>query len=354
VQITLKNLTKRFGDTVAVDNLSITLASGKLTALLGPSGCGKTTTLNMLSGIVPVSSGKLFFDDQDVTGLPPEKRGIGLVFQNYSLYPHMTVLQNICFPMEMNKIPKKERLARAQELAELVHITPLLKRRPSELSGGQQQRVAIARALAKDPEVLLLDEPLSNLDAKLRIEMREEIRRIQRESKITTVFVTHDQEEASSIADEVVLLKNGVLQQQGTARLLYEEPQNLFVADFLGTPPINKLTGKVAGNQILLDGSDIKISVRLDGKLKDGLPVILAVRAESVVAQPQEPQFEASVIERYAMGKDELIRFCVGSEQQMRVFVPSEITVSEGETVSLALKTRGVFLFDAESGERYA
>ena len=184
--------------------------------------------------------------------------------------------------------------------------------------------------------------------------MREEIRRIQRESKITTVFVTHDQEEASSIADEVVLLKNGVLQQQGTARLLYEEPQNLFVADFLGTPPINKLTGKVAGNQILLDGSDIKISVRLDGKLKDGLPVILAVRAESVVAQPQEPQFEASVIERYAMGKDELIRFCVGSEQQMRVFVPSEITVSEGETVSLALKTRGVFLFDAESGERYA
>ncbi len=354
MQITLKNLTKRFGDTVAVDNLSITLASGKLTALLGPSGCGKTTTLNMLSGIVPVSSGKLFFDDQDVTGLPPEKRGIGLVFQNYSLYPHMTVLQNICFPMEMNKIPKKERLARAQELAELVHITPLLKRRPSELSGGQQQRVAIARALAKDPEVLLLDEPLSNLDAKLRIEMREEIRRIQRESKITTVFVTHDQEEASSIADEVVLLKNGVLQQQGTARLLYEEPQNLFVADFLGTPPINKLTGKVAGNQILLDGSDIKISVRLDGKLKDGLPVILAVRAESVVAQPQEPQFEASVIERYAMGKDELIRFCVGSEQQMRVFVPSEITVSEGETVSLALKTRGVFLFDAESGERYA
>lgn len=354
MQITLKNLTKRFGDTVAVDNLSITLASGKLTALLGPSGCGKTTTLNMLSGIVPVSSGKLFFDDQDVTGLPPEKRGIGLVFQNYSLYPHMTVLQNICFPMEMNKIPKKERLARAQELAELVHITPLLKRRPSELSGGQQQRVAIARALAKDPEVLLLDEPLSNLDAKLRIEMREEIRRIQRESKITTVFVTHDQEEASSIADEVVLLKNGVLQQQGTARLLYEEPQNLFVADFLGTPPINKLTGKVAGNQILLDGSDIKISVRPDGKLKDGLPVILAVRAESVVAQPQEPQFEASVIERYAMGKDELIRFCVGSEQQMRVFVPSEITVSEGETVSLALKTRGVFLFDAESGERYA
>lgn len=354
MQITLKNLTKRFGDTVAVDNLSIKLASGKLTALLGPSGCGKTTTLNMLSGITPVSSGKVFFDDQDVTNLPPENRGIGLVFQNYSLYPHMTVLQNICFPMEMKKVPKKERLARAEELAELVHITPLLKRRPSELSGGQQQRVAIARALAKEPEVLLLDEPLSNLDAKLRIEMREEIRRIQRESKITTVFVTHDQEEASSIADEVVLLKSGVLQQQGSARTLYEEPTNLFVADFLGTPPINQLTGRVRGDHVLLDGSDIKIAIQPNRKLKDGLSVILAVRAESVIAQPKESQFEAVVMERYALGKDELIRFKVGREQQMRGFVPSEITVSEGEVVSLALKTRGVFLFDAESGERYA
>ncbi len=212
MQITLKNVTKRFGETTAVDNLSITLASGKLTALLGPSGCGKTTTLNMISGIVPVTSGQVFFDERDVTALPPEKRNIGLVFQNYSLYPHMTVLQNICFPLEMKKMPKKERIQRAEELAELVHVSTLLQRKPAELSGGQQQRVAIARALAKEPEVLLLDEPLSNLDAKLRIEMREEIKRIQREAKITTVFVTHDQEEAGSIADEVVVLRDGLLQ----------------------------------------------------------------------------------------------------------------------------------------------
>ncbi|NMB02774.1 MAG: ABC transporter ATP-binding protein [Firmicutes bacterium] len=354
MQITLKNVTKRFGETVAVNDLSITLASGKLTALLGPSGCGKTTTLNMLSGILPVTSGKVFFDEQDVTNLPPENRNIGLVFQNYSLYPHMTVLQNICFPMEMKKIPKKERIERAEKLAELVHISALLKRKPAELSGGQQQRVAIARALAKEPQVLLLDEPLSNLDAKLRIEMREEIKRIQREAQITTVFVTHDQEEASSIADEVVVLKDGLLQQQGSARSIYDQPNNLFVADFLGTPPINKITGRIVGDCIAIDGSEIKLPVRLQQKLKDGLPVVLAVRAESIVARPKEALFEVSVLERYSLGKDELIRFSVGRDQQMRGFVPSELEVMEGESLPLALKSQGVFLFDAESGERYA
>ena len=246
MQITLEHLTKRFGDTVAVNDLCVTLESGKLTALLGPSGCGKSTVLNMISGILPVSAGRVLFDEKDVTPLPPEKRGVGLVFQNYALYPHMTALQNICFPMEIRHIPKKERLERARQLADMVHITPYLNRKPAQLSGGQQQRVAIARALAKEPQVLLLDEPLSNLDAKLRVEMREEIRRIQREAGITTIFVTHDQEEASSIADQVVLLREGVLQQRATARELYDEPVNLFAADFLGTPPINKLSAPCA------------------------------------------------------------------------------------------------------------
>ncbi len=354
MRITLQNLTKRFGETVAVDNLSVTFKSGKLIAILGPSGCGKTTTLNIISGIVPVTSGHVLFDDKDVTALPPEKRGIGLVFQNYALYPHMTVLQNICFPMEMNKVPKKERLEHAAELAELVHITPLMKRKPGELSGGQQQRVAIARALAKRPEVLLLDEPLSNLDAKLRVEMREEIRRIQRESKITTVFVTHDQEEASSIADEIILLKDGELQQQDSPRNLYDQPANLFVADFLGTPAINKLTGTIKDGTILLDGSSLTVPVPMGKKLPEGLNVILAIRAESIIAQPKAADFDVSVIERYSLGKDELIRFLVGQEQQMRGYVPSEIGVREGENLPVALKTQGVFVFDAESGERYA
>ena len=239
MQIKLEHLTKRFGDTVAVNDLSITLESGKLIALLGPSGCGKTTTLNMISGILPVSGGSIFFDDRDVTSLPPEKRGIGLVFQNYALYPHMTVLQNICFPMEIQRIPKKERIRRAEELAEMVHITPYLKRKPAELSGGQQQRVAIARALSKRPDVLLLDEPLSNLDAKLRVEMREEIRRIQREAGITTVFVTHDQEEALTLSDRIAVFNKGIIEQIGTPNEVYNHSQTEFVCNFIGD--INRL-----------------------------------------------------------------------------------------------------------------
>ena len=203
MKVRVEGLTKRYNDVTAVDNLTAEFESGKLIALLGPSGCGKTTMLNMLSGILPVSEGKIYFDDVDVTDLPPEKREVGLVFQNYALYPHMTVLENICFPLKIKKVKKKERIEKAIKYAKMVHIDDYLDRKPKELSGGQQQRVAIARALVKDPKLLLLDEPLSNLDAKLRIEMREEIRRIQKESKVTTFFVTHDQDEASAISDYV-------------------------------------------------------------------------------------------------------------------------------------------------------
>ena len=214
MKITIENLTKKFGDFTAVNNFNATIESGELIALLGPSGCGKSTMLNMLSGILPVTEGKIYFDNDDVTDIGAEKRGVGLVFQNYALYPHMTVLENIAFPLEIKKVKKAEREAKAIEMAKLVHVDMLLNRKPKELSGGQQQRVAIARALIKNPRVLLLDEPLSNLDARLRIEMREEIRRIQQETKITTIFVTHDQEEAMSISDKIVLMKDGVLQQK--------------------------------------------------------------------------------------------------------------------------------------------
>ena len=324
MQITIEHLTKRFGDTVAVNDLCVALESGKLTALLGPSGCGKSTVLNMISGILPVSAGRILFDGRDVTALPPEKRGVGLVFQNYALYPHMTALQNICFPMEIRHIPKKERLERARQLADMVHITPYLDRKPAQLSGGQQQRVAIARALAKEPQVLLLDEPLSNLDAKLRVEMREEIRRIQREAGITTIFVTHDQEEASSIADQVVLLCEGVLQQRAAARELYDEPANLFAADFLGTPPINKLSAVMREGRVLLDGSDISLPVSLKKSLADGTAVVLAVRAESVrlAKQAETSSFETEVEERYSIGKDELVLLQVEKASTYAVLCP--------------------------------
>ncbi|MCD7841194.1 MAG: ABC transporter ATP-binding protein, partial [Lachnospiraceae bacterium] len=243
-------------DVVAVNDFTFTIPDGKLIGLLGPSGCGKSTTLNLISGLLAPTSGRIFFGDDDVTELPPEMRGIGLVFQNYALYPHLTVRQNIMFPLENRKgkdrLSKEQMLAMADEAARLVQIDKLMERRPGELSGGQQQRVAIARALVKQPRVLLLDEPLSNLDARLRLQTRDEIRRIQRETGITTVFVTHDQDEAMSISDLIVVMKEGVVQQIGKPQEVYDSPANLFVAKFLGTPPINVFEGQVRGGKLYI------------------------------------------------------------------------------------------------------
>ena len=264
MKIVLQNVTKIFPsrnkksneEVVAVNDFNMTVPDGKLIGLLGPSGCGKSTTLYMISGLQKPTSGRIFFGEDDVTDLSPENRGVGLVFQNYALYPHMTVLQNILFPLQnlrgADKLTKDEMLARATEAAKLVQIDELLDRKPSELSGGQQQRVAIARALVKMPRVLLLDEPLSNLDARLRLQTREEIRRIQRETQITTVFVTHDQEEAMSISDMIVVMKLGVVQQVGQPQAVYDDPINLFVAKFLGTPPINVFEGNVKSGMLYI------------------------------------------------------------------------------------------------------
>ena len=240
MNVVLQDLTKIFPsrnkksgeEVVAVNNFTFTVPDGKLVGLLGPSGCGKSTTLYMISGLRKPSGGKIFFGEEDVTELSAENRGVGLVFQNYALYPHMTVRQNIMFPLQnlkgADKLTKDEMLARSLEVAKLVQIDELMDRKPSELSGGQQQRVAIARALVKMPKVLLLDEPLSNLDARLRLQTREEIRRIQKETGITTIFVTHDQEEAMSISDMIVVMKDGVVQQIGKPQQVYDDPVNLF------------------------------------------------------------------------------------------------------------------------------
>ena len=264
MKVVLQNLTKIFPsrnkksneEVVAVNDFTFTIPDGKLIGLLGPSGCGKSTTLYMISGLQKPSGGQIFFGDEDVTELTPENRGVGLVFQNYALYPHMTVKQNIMFPLQnlrgADRMPKDVMIEKAYEAAKLVQIDDLMDRKPSELSGGQQQRVAIARALVKLPKVLLLDEPLSNLDARLRLQTREEIRRIQKETGITTIFVTHDQEEAMSISDMIVVMKKGVLQQIGEPQNVYDDPANLFVAKFLGTPPINVFSGYVKDEKLYI------------------------------------------------------------------------------------------------------
>lgn len=342
MKVQLNNITKKYGQTVAVDNFSTELPDGHLICLLGPSGCGKSTILNMLCGIIPVTQGNIFFDDKDVTKLPPDQRNIGMVFQNYALYPHMTVQENIAFPLEVQKVSKKERFAKAEEIAKLVHVDGLLKRYPSELSGGQQQRVAIARALIKNPALLLMDEPLSNLDARLRLEMREEIRRIQQETGVTTVFVTHDQEEAMSISDSIVLMKNGVLVQSGLSQELYNNPNCKFVADFLGNPPVNQLKLNAEQLKIISETAGFNLT---DISEKD---VTVAIRPESFT---DTNSLEAEVVSVSEMGKEQIVNLKL-FDNTVRAILNTDRTYVSGNKISIGLKKKGIFVFDEKTGKR--
>ena len=361
MKVVLQNLTKIFPsrdkkagkEVVAVNDFTFEIPDGKLIGLLGPSGCGKSTTLYMISGLQKPTAGKIFFGDDDVTELSTENRGIGLVFQNYALYPHMTVKQNILFPLQnlkgADKMTKEQMLERAEEAAKLVQIDELMDRKPSELSGGQQQRVAIARALVKMPRVLLLDEPLSNLDARLRLQTREEIRRIQRETGITTVFVTHDQEEAMSISDMIVVMKLGVVQQTGKPQEVYDDPTNLFVAKFLGTPPINVLEGTVqngklfVGQNSVLDiagvaDQDVYVGIRPEGfELDDN--GALACKLSNVEVMGRD----VSVVCTNAASCNPVIRAIINAD--------NKVDLAKAE-VRFNVKPHKVFLFHKETEER--
>lgn len=361
MKIVLQNLTKKFpdrnkkaqGGVTAVSDFSYEIPDGKLVSLLGPSGCGKSTTLNLICGLEKPDGGKVLFGEQDVTGLPPEKRGVGMVFQNYALYPHLTVRKNILFPMEnlkgKDRLSKEEMNRRADEAAKLVQITELMDRKPGELSGGQQQRVAIARALVKTPNVLLLDEPLSNLDARLRLQTREEIRRIQRETKLTTVFVTHDQDEALSISDMIVVMKDGVLQQTGKPQEVYDSPANLFVAKFLGTPPINLFAGKVCGGKLMIgDGAVLDVSGAEDRE------VTVGIRPEGFILK-ENGALKCGLSGIEVLGRDISV-VCshpACSESVIRAIIDSDNLVdTRSQTVCFELKPEKVFLFDTGTGER--
>lgn len=361
MKVVLQNLTKKFPnrnkkareDVIAVNNLNFEIPDGRLIGLLGPSGCGKSTTLNLLSGLLKPTEGKIFFGDDDVTALPAENRGVGLVFQNYALYPHLTVRQNIMFPLEnlkgKDKLTKEEMKAKALEAAKLVQIDELMDRKPDELSGGQQQRVAIARALVKMPNILLLDEPLSNLDARLRLKTREEIRRIQKETGITTIFVTHDQEEAMSISDMIVVMKDGVVQQIGKPQEVYDNPVNLFVASFLGTPPINVFDGRVS-NEKLCIGDEAVLSVKgvPDGEVHVGIrPEGFVLKKEGALScktgRVEVMGRDISVISSNPASHSEVIRSIIAAENM------SEISA---ETIRFDVKPGKVHIFDKVTGER--
>ena len=361
MKVVLQNLTKRFpdrnkkgGDVIAVNDFNFEIPDGKLIGLLGPSGCGKSTTLNLISGLEAPTSGKILFGEDDVTRLPPENRGVGLVFQNYALYPHLTVLENILFPLQnlkgAEKLTKPQMLEKAKAAAKLVQIDGLLDRKPSEMSGGQQQRVAIARALVKMPRVLLLDEPLSNLDARLRLQTREEIRRIQQETGITTIFVTHDQDEAMSISDMIVVMKAGVVQQIGAPQDVYDKPVNLFVATFLGTPPINVFDGQVK-NEKLFVGNQAVLPVP---GVKDQ-QVVVGIRPEGFILDEQGP-LEVSLRRVEVMGRDTSVvsTHPASRNAQVRSIIPARNRVDRNApTVRFSLMPDKVHVFEAE-GENKA
>ena len=400
MKVVLENLTKIFpsrnkkvgGEVVAVNDFTFTIPDGKLIGLLGPSGCGKSTTLYMISGLQAPTSGKIYFGEDDVTDLPAESRGVGLVFQNYALYPHMTVKQNILFPLQnlrgADKLTKEEMMERAYNAAKLVQIDELMDRKPSELSGGQQQRVAIARALVKMPKVLLLDEPLSNLDARLRLQTREEIRRIQRETGITTIFVTHDQEEAMSISDLIVVMKLGILQQIGKPQDVYDDPTNLFVAKFLGTPPINVFKGYGKGEKLYIGGEvtpvveneEVTSEVQtengvetvtetvekvvgynveggecvLDVKGVSDQPVTVGIRPEGFIPAEDGP-FTCKLSSIEVMGRDVSIVTTheASLNPAIRSIVDADFNINPtAEAVKYELKPHKVFLFNAETEER--
>ena len=338
----------------ALKSVNFSIEQGDLVCLLGPSGCGKSTILNMIAGLLQPTGGDIQFKKSSVINTEPKDRNIGFVFQNYALYPHMTVLENIMFPLTVgqNKISKEEAKKVAEEYMQLTNIEELAEKKPGTLSGGQQQRVAITRALVQKPEVLLLDEPLSNLDARLRLKIREEIRRLVKEVGITTIFVTHDQEEALSISDKIILLNEGVIQQHDDPQNLYLEPNNLFVAKFIGNPIINISEVEVKDGVIHHPAFTVPASELVESRFRKGLEnghYYLGLRPEDLVPS-ENGLFTVTVTAVELIGRERILHFTLG-EQDIKSIVSVEHKIEEGDTLSFDLLRHKLFLFD-QNGER--
>jgi inositol-phosphate transport system ATP-binding protein len=351
MRILLDNFTKSFGPLTVIDNMTLEIADGEMLALLGPSGCGKSTTLFAICGIHKISGGRILFGDRDVTRVASQQRNVGVVFQSYALYPHMTVAENIAFPLQVKKLGKADIARQVEAMAELVHIGPLLKRRPAELSGGQQQRVALARALVRKPDVLLLDEPLANLDAKLRLEMRSEIRRLQLETGITAILVTHDQVEAMSMCDRIAIMNAGEIIQIATPGEMYRDPRTEFVAGFLGNPPIAFLRGVAANGGFALAGSDVTVPLPASVTLPPpGSAMTLGIRPEIFGPVGDIPiRGRISFVE--AQGRETLYDLTLPNGSVLRSIQPARDDVALNDEVEWSVAAARVLVFD-ETGAR--
>ena len=374
-RVRLNNLTKHFGDVVAVDAVTLDIADREFLTLLGPSGCGKTTLLNMIAGLESPTAGEVWFDDRNVTAVPPERRDIAMVFQTYALYPHMHVYDNVAFGLKMRGVPAEERKRLVLAAAKTMEIEHLLDRKPRALSGGQRQRVALARAIVRDPGVFLLDEPLSNLDAQLRVVMRTELKRLHGDLAMTFVYVTHDQAESLILSDRIVVMKEGKIQQIGTPESIYDRPANTFVAGFVGSPPINLLKGVLeqsgsSGWRVVGEGFACGLDSSMIERLEqpEGREVSLGVRAEDIginVAPPSagsasetggqtgnkdQSVGRAEVVVREPMGSDLYLTVDVGGTN-VKVRTRPDSRADRGEVLDLFFDPGKIHLFDGRTGE---
>ncbi len=351
MEIRLEKFSKSFGPVNAIEDMDLAIGDGEMIALLGPSGCGKTTTLYAICGLHRVSAGRIWFGDREVTHLVPQERKVGVVFQSFALYPHLSTFENIAFPLQIRKESNADIERKVKDIANTLHIEELLGRRPGQLSGGQQQRVALARALVRRPDVLLMDEPLANLDAGLRLEMRSEIRRIQRESGCTSILVTHDQVEAMSMCDRIALMHKGKIQQIGTPDEMYHQPKNKFIAGFIGNPPISFADGVVEDGRFVAQGLSFELPDQIKGaSVSAGQKIAIGVRPEYL-----QPDFataiEGEVTFIESQGREILYDLKLGGGQIFRSIQSSEQTCKLGDQIHWGIDVNSVFFFD-EQGVR--
>jgi multiple sugar transport system ATP-binding protein len=347
MSIEFKNVSKHFGGAAVVDDLSLEIRDGEFIVLLGPSGCGKTTTLRMLAGLETVASGEILIEGERVNDVPTQHRDLAMVFQSYALYPHMTIAENIGYPLRVRKIEKTERAARVRRVAASLEIESLLDRKPRQLSGGERQRVALARAIVREPRAYLMDEPLSNLDARLRVQMRGELKRLQRQLGTTTIYVTHDQAEAMTLASRVAVMRKGRLQQFDTPLNIYNHPANRFVAEFVGSPSMNFVDGRIDGETFVSDS----LQLHLDSCAVSGL-VMIGVRPEhiQVLTEPQDGAIAASVYVTELMGNETFVFLSVGSHRLI-ARAPGEFRADVESKVWLRVAAEKLHFFDSASGE---
>lgn len=350
MDIWLQDVSKSFDDVSALQGFELHVRSGELLGLLGPSGCGKTTALFSICGLHKIDAGQILFGERDVTHLPPQARNVGLVFQSYALYPHLTSYENIAFPLRVRRMKKRVVDERVCRIAEILQIETLLERRPEQLSGGQQQRVAVARALVRDPDVLLMDEPLANLDARLRLEMRSELRRIQRDTGTTTILVTHDQSEAMSLCDRIALMNGGRLEQVGSPEEIYRQPANQFVAGFVGTPTIVFCEGRAKSGRFVSGSLDLPVSGDIKARIHDGAKIIAGIRAEIVQPHLSVP-VQGTIVFVEPVGRESHYGILLGDGTTLRSVQTGAPRFRSGESISWGLDPEGL-LFFAEDGTR--